>query len=171
MKSIILISFSVIFAMHLNAQRSSIGLRGGGLSAFSWKYIDQYGHGVELMIGSQDRGLRLTGLIEKYKPTLTHHLANFYLFTGFGCHSGYTKYKEKKSWQIDDKYYYSERTTTSPIIGGDFIVGAEYRFESVPISLSMDYKPYFEFFGRKVFRVDLWDFGFTFRYVFNNLKS
>jgi len=43
--------------------------------------------------------------------------------------------------------------------------GAEYHFESIPMHISLDYKPYFEFFGIEDFRLDLWDIGFSIRYA------
>jgi len=171
MKQLLIIGTIAILASQLTAQQTSMGLRCGGLSAVTWKYIDIDGYGVELMLGGQDHGMRFTGLIEKYKPVLTDRLAHLFIFTGLGGHSGYSRYRVYESWEKNDIKYYNEYWKTSPVIGGDFILGAEYRFESIPVFLSLDYKPYFEFFGRKTFRVDLWDLGFTVRYVFNNLKS
>ena len=160
-----------IMSLQVNSQYSSIGLRLGGLSAATWKYIDENGYGVELMLGCQHNGMRFTGMVEKYKLVLTDRMANLFVFTGLGGHSGYSKYRVHEYWQVDNMYYYSEYWNVRPVIGGDLILGGEYRFESIPLSLSLDYKPYFEFFGKKTFRVDLWDIGFTIRYVFNNLKS
>lgn len=148
--------------------RSSLGLRGGGTSGISFKYIDADDTGFELIAGWREGGFRLTGLLQRYKPVATQKVPNLYLVTGIGGHAGYVRYDACNAYYGDYNYYYSYYTQTKPVIGIDAMAAAEYHFESIPLQLSIDYKPYMEFFGQKTFRLDLWDFGFSIRYMFNS---
>ena len=57
-------------------------------------------------------------------------------------------------------------THTAFLAGLDGLVGLEYTFNKAPISLGIEVKPYFEFFGQEFFDVQLFDFGFTVKYLF-----
>jgi hypothetical protein len=159
----------IITEVGLFAQNSitSAGLRSGGISGISIKLLDDELSSVEIITGVQRNGLKLTGLIQKYKPIQTRRIANLFMYSGLGAHAGYEKYTKEDSKIVDGVSYYSYRKVVSPVIGGDLIAGLEYHFESVPFQVSLDYKPYFELFGKKIFRLDFWDIGFTVRYVFN----
>jgi hypothetical protein len=155
----------------LNAQQTSTfaGLRGGGVSGITIKIIDEQQSAVELIAGFQHNGMRLVGLLEKYKPLNLSRIGNLYYYTGAGAHSGFVRFSDEVRHYIDEEtYYYQQYRWTRPIIGADFVVGVEYRFESLPLELCLDYKPYFEFFGEETFRIDLWDIGFSVRYNFNH---
>ncbi|MCF8368870.1 MAG: hypothetical protein K9G76_07485 [Bacteroidales bacterium] len=169
MKSIILLIF-ITTGVSLQAQYkvNSIGLRGGGLAGVSYKFLDDDHSAFELILGSQKDGARLTGLLEKYKPVATDRIQGLFVYTGFGAHSGYTRYKYHEEKMVDGIRYYSNYKKTSPIIGVDFIIGMEYHFESIPFHFSVDYKPHIDLFGEHFFRPDLWDFGFTIKYAFNS---
>lgn len=170
MKITFTILLIILTGVFLNAQevRSSLGLRGGGTSGISFKYIDTDDTGFELIAGWRDGGFRLTGLLQKYKPIATKKAPNLYLVTGIGGHAGYVRYDVYDTYYGDYNYYYSYYTQTKPVIGVDAMAAVEYHFDSVPIQLSIDYKPYMEFFGQKGFRLDLWDLGFSIRYMFNS---
>jgi len=157
-------------ALSINAQynTSTIGLRLGGVSGLSYKFISDNNSGFELILGAKEKGAILTGIVQKYKPLATNRISGFLLCYGGGGHVGYAKHKEEVIRTVDDKTFYCEYEESNPVIGGDFMIGAEYRFESIPLHISLDYKPYFEVFGHKDFRLDLWDIGFTARWVLNN---
>ncbi len=122
-------------AVTLTAQvkSSSIGLRGGGVSGFSYKYIDHDFKAFEIIAGWQEGGFRLTGLIQKYKQIATSRVSNLFVFIGGGAHVGYVRStKNMFTMAIDGYDYYYPQSTAKPLIGGDFIVGTEYRFENIP---------------------------------------
>ena len=168
MKQIITI-LMLISGLALQAQfsSSSIGLRGGGLSGISFKYADEDMKGFELIAGGKDGGFVFTGLLEHYRPIATGTMNGFFMFIGGGAHAGYSRYEEYFYKYEDGTQYHGHSEDVDPVFGGDFILGGEYRFESIPLILSLDYKPYFELFGRKDFRLDLWDIGFSVRYAIN----
>jgi hypothetical protein len=167
---ILLATFLLLFAcFSTKAQykRSSVGLRAGGLSGVAFKYIDNDLTAFELILGAREGGMTLAGLIQKYTPIATAHFDGLYMFTGAGAHAGYTRSTEYYTQIIEGIPYYGNYKETNPVIGGDFVFGLAYHFESIPMHLSLDYKPYFELFGQKDFRVDLWDIGFSVRYSIN----
>lgn len=170
MKNTIILFLIIFSGTQLQSQdvRTSLGLRGGGTSGITFKYIDADDTGFELIAGWREGGFRLTGLLQKYKPIATNKVPNLYLVTGFGAHAGYIHYDAYNNYYHEDYYYYRYYTKTKPVIGIDAMAAVEYHFESVPIQFSIDYKPYIEFFGRKTFRMDLWDLGFSLRYMFNS---
>jgi hypothetical protein len=144
---------------------SSIGLRGGGVSGFSYKYIDDDFKAFELIFGWQEDGIRLIGMLEKYQQLATNRMANLFLFMGGGAHTGYVSYNTEYVYQSANGYdYYVMDKVTKPVLGADFIIGLEYRFETIPLRFGLDYKPYIQVFGENPFRVDLWDMGFSLRY-------
>lgn len=160
----------ILTAFGLSAQHeiSSAGLRSGGISGISIKLIDDDFSAVEIIPGFQRNGFKLTGLIQRYKPIQTSRISNLFMFSGLGAHAGFERYTTEDTKVIDGISYYSNRKVVSPVVGADLNLGIEYHFESVPFQVSLDYKPYFELFGQKIFRIDFWDIGFTVRYVLNN---
>lgn len=157
----------ITFALSAQDRVSSLGVRFGGVSGLSFKYIDSDLTGFEIIAGAKDGGLQMTGLVQKFKPVATNNVGGFFLYAGGGAHAGYSKSTYTSSVMVEGKYYYSSYELARPVFGGDFILGAEYHFETIPLHLSLDYKPYFELFGEKSFRLDLWDIGFTIKYAFN----
>lgn len=159
----------ILIGITVNAQENetSIGLRSGGVSGLSIKFIDDNLSALEIILGYQNDGFRFVGLIEKCKPVAIHRIANFFFVSGIGGHAGYTRYDDYRTIRIDGVEYYSYDRKVSPIIGADMMLGFEYHFESLPINISLDYKPYFELFGQQTFRTDFWDLGFSIRYAIN----
>jgi hypothetical protein len=168
MKQLLLIILTIYgIAGFAQNTSTSIGLRGGGVSGLSIKIIDDDFSATEMILGFQMNGFRFTGLVQKYKPIAIHRIANFFFVSGIGGHAGYIKYNDSQRTIVDGVEYYSYREKIAPVIGADLMLGFEYRFESIPINISLDYKPYFELFGQQTFRMDFWDIGFTLRYNFN----
>jgi len=169
MKKHILATLIILSGFVVMAQdgSSAIGLRGGGISGMTIKLIDEDLSAVEILLGFQRNGLKMTGMLQRFKPIKTDRISNLYVFSGLGAHAGFERWDEEQSQTVDGVTYYSYRKVVSPVVGGDLIVGLEYHFESVPFHVSIDYKPYMEFFGEKIFRIDFWDIGFSLRYVIN----
>ncbi|MBN3034619.1 MAG: hypothetical protein JW861_03475 [Bacteroidales bacterium] len=146
---------------------TTVGLRGGGTSGITLKYVDRAERTFEGIIGWKDNGFRFTGVTGNHKPVMTGRFSNMFMVTALGGHAGYIRYDDTDTRVDNGITYYSCRKRFAPVIGMDFMVGLEYRFFTAPIWISLDYKPYLEFFGEHFFRVDMWDFGLTVRYVMN----
>jgi len=145
---------------------NAIGLRAGDGGGITYKYMEDGRYGFEGIISYRERGFQLTGMYELYKSIRTDRIRNFYFFSGFGAHTGYIRTLEQFYGQGNGQYVLLEDKRTHVVGGLDGVVGFEYFFYSVPLSISLDYKPYVEFFGKKFFRIDMWNFGLSFRYTF-----
>jgi len=91
------------------------------------------------------------------------------MFFGGGGHIGYVNgYNRVKRWSNTSGYYYEEQRVSGPVIAIDGIIGTDYTFNKVPITLTIEFKPYVELqeFTRVV--VNFWDFGFGIKYSFKN---
>jgi hypothetical protein len=170
MKKVFTICFILIGSLVFSQSEStSIGLRGGGISGFTVKSVDYNTlKAFELVLGYQKGGARLLGMIEKFRPIREDRIANLFIISGIGAHTGYITYDENQTKYVNGIKYYSYRKVYAPIIGADLMIGIEYHFESVPFNISLDYKPYMEFCGEKTFKIDFWDIGFSLRYRINN---
>lgn len=169
MKKFIITAIIIFSGLIIIAQEgsSAIGLRGGGLSGMTVKLIDDDMRAVEILFGFQRNGMKMTGMLQRFRPIKTDRISNLYVFSGLGAHAGFEQWDEEETQEVNGFTYYSYHRAISPVIGGDLIVGLEYHFESVPFQVTLDYKPYMEFFGEKIFRIDFWDIGFSLRYVIN----
>ncbi|MCF8366533.1 MAG: hypothetical protein K9H16_12170 [Bacteroidales bacterium] len=163
--------FTVVLFLLINlvsAQEvvQSIGLRAGGGSGFTYKYIEDYNYAFEGILSYRENGFQVTGLWERYKPFMTDRLRNFYSYWGFGAHAGYIRAKEQFCVQTADGCELFQDRRTRVVGGLDGVMGFEYHFYSAPLAVSLDYKPFVEFFGEEFFRIDFWNFGLTFKYTF-----
>jgi hypothetical protein len=52
----------------------------------------------------------------------------------------------------------------SPLLGIDAVIGLGYRFYKYPVTTGMEFKPFAEHGCYRIFRLDLWDFGFTVKF-------
>jgi len=162
--AILLIAVNAVKAQEQEIVQS-IGLRLGG-NGISYKYVEDQYKGFETILAFREHGVQFTGLVEFYKPIKTDRISNLFFFWGVGGHAGY-KGIETSYCQCDSSgSYISSDIRHNPVLGFDGIFGGEYQFYSIPLAVSLDYKPYIEFFGKDIFRLDLWDFGLTLRYTF-----
>ena len=141
---------------------SSIGLRLGPLSGISYKknlrsdlYIEFIGSlRLNGFINNQF-GSNLTALVEYQRDF--NGLMGLSWFVGGGAHVGLWSGSGSNTYFIEDRLHF--------LIGIDAIVGLEYVFDDIPLALSLDYKPSFnfiEYFGPWFDEVAL-----TIRYLIN----
>lgn len=161
----------ILFGTFLNLQAQqvspAIGLRLGGLSGVTFKYVDDDLTGFEIIVGGRDGGMNLTGLLQRYRPIATGRTDGLFFFIGGGAHAGYVNHSEFRGRMVDGYHYHYRSEWLGPVVGADFITGIAFHFRSIPLHLSLDYKPYLEFSGRGDFRADMWDLGFSVKYAIN----
>ncbi len=164
--SLLAISMVLLTAKSLMAQEVShtIGLRIGH-GGISYKYVEDNYRGFETILAFRDNGIQFIGLVQTYKPIKTDRINNLFLYYGAGGHAGYKGVSKTYARNDGNGCYLYSDTRYNPVFGFDGIVGGEYHFYSIPLVLSLDYKPFIEFFGEKMVRLDLWDFGLTLRYT------
>jgi hypothetical protein len=133
--------------------KTGIGLRGGFANGLTIKHFVGSNAALEGIIASRWRGLELTGLYEFHNQAFHVDRLNWYI--GFGAHVGF--------WNGDDANW-GDPGESYTVVGLDGILGLEYNFVEVPINLSIDWKPAFNFYGYSGF----WGDGgaLSIRYIF-----
>lgn len=144
------------------------GFRFGGTTGFTGKVIKDDYYAFEGILGFRSGGVQFYGLVQKRKPVLYHRLENMYFYYGGGAHAGFARWNSAQGprngyYPYYDSDYYN---MTGPAFGVDGVVGMEYEFSSVPLSLGLDFKPFIEVYGPFFIRTNFWDFGFHIRYNF-----
>ncbi|WP_207435257.1 hypothetical protein [Sabulibacter ruber] len=125
------------------AQTAGIGLRVGGYAAgITGKYFFRDDLAFEGILGTGfgRRGFQLTGLAEIHAPAFG--VQGLQWFYGGGAHVGFFRgryYHSPSSRHYADSY---DRNLTT--VGIDGIVGLEYQITEIPISVGIDFKPFFE---------------------------
>jgi hypothetical protein len=156
-KSIVVILIAFCFLSVSTAQdyNTGIGLRAGFSNGLTIKHFISQKSALEGILSSRWRGFELTGLYEVHNQAFNTERLKW--FIGFGGHVGF--------WNGDYTYkYWGERDRNYTVIGLDGILGLEYSFVEVPISLSLDWKPAFNLSGYSGFWVD--GGALSIRYIF-----
>lgn len=150
MKKLTTTLFLFLTIVSVNAQpyKTGIGVRLGGITnGITVKHFTNSNTALEGILSFGRHSFLITGLYEKHQVfPKAEGLTWFY---GLGPHVGffendygydYFYYKSHKNPKV---YIYHEDTRMS--IGGDFILGLDYKFRNAPVNLSLDVKPFFDF--------------------------
>ena len=146
MKKLYILAFILMLtAGAASAQNNkwAIGVRGGvTTSGITFKYNRAPGSAIEgILTIPYDGGFTAIGLYEWRMPVITEGFTFYY---GAGAHIG--------AW--DGEFS----------LGADAIVGLEYKIPSVPLALSVDYKPAINLVQK--LRGWFLDFGFGLKFTF-----
>jgi hypothetical protein len=144
--AILLFSLEVKSQSYTNAVGLSLGTYGG----LSYRKIMSSDLAGELQLASYHHGTVLTFLAEKYRPMLIHdHFPVTFLY-GVGVHVGAGRVYNHDNWfaNCNDDHYNNYRY--SPRAGIDGFACLEYEVDRYPVAVSLECKPFIEFF----------DFGF-----------
>lgn len=142
--------------------KNAVGIRGGYTSGFEYRIYTDDANSYKFLLGTRNDGVQLYAFKEFHQYDLFDFTDRLVLYYGAGAHVGYEQWQ--KHYIQENTSWYEDRTAL--IAGVDGLVGVEYLFYDVPISVGVEAKPYFDLFGRKVFDLDLFDVGFTVRYLF-----
>lgn len=148
---ILIITFGII----ANGQdyKNGIGIRGGFYSGITFKHFLGKKPAFEGILDTRWGGFDLTGLYEIHDTAFdVDRLRWFY---GFGAHIG--------SYNGDHADW-GEPSTQYFVLGADGIIGIEYAFSEVPVSVGLDWKPMLNLTGYPGF----WPDGgaLSVRYIF-----
>jgi hypothetical protein len=138
------------------------GIRFGQGFIGSYRQFYKEDFALELYGGYLNRGLIFGGLRERFTPALTKYSDNFRIYYGYGVHAGFN-YTNSYKW-LNREYRYD--WIISPLFGMDGIIGLEYNFPEVPVMVSFDVKPYFEFSLNRIFELSVLDVTFSVKYRF-----
>ena len=164
MKRILLIFTLAISGFLVNAQefRQAVGIRIGWTPGFEYRIFSDELNSYRFLISTRGRGGQAHLLKEFHRHDLFAFTDQLTFIYGAGVHGGYERW-DIKHYNENSEWY---TTHSSFVAGMDGLVGLEYMFYKLPISLGLEAKPYFEFFGQEVFDIELFDFGFTVKYLF-----
>ncbi len=120
--------------------KTALGIRAGGTSGFTIKHFYERSTAAEGIVGFFGNGMSITGLIEK--QTMAFETDGLQFYYGGGAHlafyNGKTYYNH--FWR-DTNYTYGSAVA----LGVDGALGFEYTLPDVPLSFSIDLKPFVEF--------------------------
>jgi len=132
MKKSLLVAILFLGAIVANAQyNNAVGLKAGGNSGLTFKHFFSDNNAAEFILSGWGGGFALYGLYEIHNGIASAPGLNWYY--GPGVHVG--------SW---NNYKYYGRNRNGFVLGVDFVLGMEYKFNGVPIALSLDVKPEFD---------------------------
>jgi hypothetical protein len=170
---IFMIIVLVVLISQAQAQENQkqAGFRFGNTTGFTGRIITENNFAFEGILGFRNGGMQLYGLFEARKPLYLNRLDNMFLYFGGGAHLGFVRWNEYDQYYdpFNSNHYYNDNYNnwhTALAVGLDGIIGMEYSFNSAPISLAVDFKPFFEVYGPFLMRANFWDFGFHVRYNF-----
>jgi hypothetical protein len=130
-------------------------LRGGFTNGLTVKHFTGDKAAFEFLLGSRWHGFDVTGLYEVHNRAFD--TAGLKWYYGAGAHIGF--------WNGDYTYRdWGYQGTSYTVAGLDGILGLEYSFREVPINLSLDWKPAFNFAGYSGFWAD--GGALSIRYIF-----
>ncbi len=160
--SIVLTSQSQIFERQL-------GVRLGTMSGITGKVIKDKKTAIEGTLGFSNGGIQLYTLLEAYKMLDKNTNQNWFMYFGGGAHIGYVNgYNRVRRWSNTTGYYLEEEYTSGSVIGLDAVVGVEYNFPVVPLTLFFEFKPMVELQSFNKVRTNFYDIGTGIVYRFNN---
>lgn len=156
MKKILLtltIAFCLTIFVNSQDYNTGIGLRGGPYIGFTVKHFLSEKSAIEGIVSTRWKGIEFTGLYEIQNQAFNVDRLNWYF--GGGAHLGFYNGNYTK---------WGTTGTTYTTAGIDGILGLEYNFSEVPISLSVDWKPAFNIIGYSGFWGD--NGALSIRYIF-----
>lgn len=166
MKRIILlcIAFAFISSASVQAQSSgstyttALGLKMWNYGAgFTIKHFVTPNQALEGVLYGWHGGGRFTGLYEFHYDIPGAEGLRWYI--GPGMHVGTYDGSNYNS------HYYHDEWESGTYVGIDGVLGLDYKFNGVPINLSIDWQPSFEFGDNRGF-IGAWG-GLAVRYTFN----
>jgi len=152
---LIICSFTLT-TISAQSYKTGLGLRFGGLtSGITLKHFTNSNTALEGILSVGRKNVLITGLYEKHVAADKNSALKF--LYGVGAHVGF--------FQDGSSYYYNDgrKYTSSTVLGIDGILGLDYKFNKAPINISMDIKPFIDFFGGNYVYMDG---GISLRYTF-----
>lgn len=164
MKRILISSIFLSLWISSLGQPTNLGFRGGFSSGFTAQIeMDQW-HSAAALLSFRNGGMQFTAMKIRFEPFPIPWLENTRLYSGWGIHLGYIREYYGRN---EEEFYPSYYKRSGPAIGGDCILGLAWSLNRIPITITLDAKPYFEFSTLRIFRLNIWDIGFGIQYNFN----
>lgn len=145
----------------------SAGVRLGHTSGFTYKKFIEDEKAFEFLLSGRRNGLQVTGYYINHLPVDLSFNDRFYFYYGLGAHIGTERYfGYRKELDPTDPRKFSYLGTNFFTMGIDGVLGAEYRIPSLPVTVALDVKPYFNYIGLRYTHIVFWDTAFSVKYIF-----
>jgi hypothetical protein len=153
---IITIFFLGLISLAAKSQdyHTGLGLRASMAPGISIKHFFTTNLAGEGILTARWGGFNATGLAEWHLPVFDTE--GFYFYYGGGAHLGL--------WDSGRDYYGSTKDGTKFFLGVDGVIGLEYAFLDIPLSIGLDWKPGMNILADFGFFFD--DLALSFRYLF-----
>ena len=170
MKKLLLIVFLVLTGVIAQAQhyKNSVGIRTGYTSSVTYKRFIQDEQAIEFLASGRNDGFQITTLYQVNKPMQLSFNDRFYAYYGIGASLGYEKFSRRSldsNFNPSAPVFIFDRQTYFTM-GVNTILGIEYRWLALPITIGLDIKPFFQFIGMQYTKTHFWDTGLSIKYVF-----
>lgn len=149
--------------------KNSAGFRLGKTDGVTYKRFLTDNAAIEFMLGfgGYDNGTQIYSIYQWHYQIPTPFTESLYMYYGVGGHAGYINTNINRNYYTNDSTVVTENESKAYYtIGVDGVIGLEYRIFAVPMTVSMELKPYFEYYGLRYTQFRFWDFGFTVKYIF-----
>ena len=160
-KLILFITLSLPLLSSAQLFERALGIRGGTTSGFEYRIYTDDANSFKILLGTND-GLRIHGFKEFHRYDLFNFTDQLIFFYGAGIHGGYENWNV---YYIKDNISWNEKQTAF-VMGVDALVGIEYIFYEVPLSVGLEAKPFLDIFGQHMFHFEPFDIAFTVKYLF-----
>ncbi|MEP7143608.1 MAG: hypothetical protein ABI707_12090 [Ferruginibacter sp.] len=138
-KTFLFVFVSTVLSFSLKAQeyKTAVGIRLGPSSpaiapGFTIRHFLDEKHAVEGIVGIND-GIGICALYEWHQPVAT--VEHLQWFVGAG---GYAAYRNNTSF-IEESG--NVRKNNTSYVGAAGIIGVDYKFQDIPLNISIDWKP------------------------------
>lgn len=164
-----ILCFFLVVSVFGQDYKNSAGLRLGKTDGLTYKRFMTENGAVEFMLGfgGYNQGTQIYGTYQWNLQIPVPFTENLYWYYGVGGHVGYIKAHDERNYYLNDSTTFTDDKKKSYYaIGIDGVIGVEYRIFTVPMTVSMEVKPYVEYYGLRYIQFRSWDFGFAVKYIF-----
>jgi hypothetical protein len=141
----------------------TFGFRGGQTSGLTYAR-NTGGTGTnEFIFKIKANYMNLTYLRTSYAMNMFNLSPKFVVYKGFGGHVGYRYANQFRALFV--RYEYPNKQFV-PVLGFDAIFGMEYHIDEYPVSVGIDYKPFFEFSTKQIYNLQVFDIALNVKYRF-----
>ena len=144
--------------------KQAAGLRLGASGGSTYRRMLGADVAGEVMLLGQNHGTSVVFLFEKQKPAVLFDDLNLNFIYGAGAHIGGANHSYDHNDPYNHDYYYHGYNTVQ--VGFDGFASFEYLIPRYPIALSLECRPYFEFFDDHNFGLHVFQIAFGARYTF-----
>jgi hypothetical protein len=155
----------LLFTGILKAQNYTrdAGIRLGYPFSVTFRQFYNDDDAIEYMLSIGRHSVTITALKEIFVPALRNLSENTFFEYGFGAHAGIASLYHYRV--LNRTYLLNDKMVTS-MVGIDGLIGFEYKLSDLPVLLSTDFKPYFEYSTIQFFNLNLLNFCISVKYRF-----